>query len=94
VSIKSNDGDPLLISNLQGQGQTSNELRKNGEHTSTRQAGTMDQEGGSGLTGERNAEAKRLMTDKADHGPVTGNEADMEGAEGKESVRAEELASS
>lgn len=83
-----------MISIFLGQGQTSNELRQDGEHTSTRQAGTTEQEGGSGLTGEPNAEAKRLMTDKADHGPTTGNEADTEGAEGKESVRAEELASS
>lgn len=54
----------------------------------------MDREGGSGLTGEPNAEAKRLMTDKEDHGPVTGHGADRDGAEDKEPVRAEEVASS
>jgi hypothetical protein len=76
-----------------GQGQTTNELRKDGEHTSTRQSGTMANEGGSGLTGEPNAEAKRLMTEKTDHGPITGHGADRQGAEDTEAVRSEELAS-
>jgi hypothetical protein len=54
----------------------------------------MDREGGSGLTGQPNAEAKRLMTNKVEHGPTTGHGADREGVEDKEAVRAEELASS
>jgi hypothetical protein len=69
-----------------GQGQTSNELRKDGEHTSKKQSGTTMQEGGSGLTGEPNAEAERLLTDKAEHGPITGHGVDREGAEDKEPV--------
>lgn len=76
-----------------GQGQTSNELRHDGEHTNKRQPQTTAQEGGSGLTGEPNAEARRLMTDKTDHGPITGHGADRMGAEDKEPVHSEQLAS-
>lgn len=63
-----------------GSGQTSSELRNEG------QSGLKGQEtGGSGMSGDQNAEARRLARDTTEHGPSSGREhnTNMEGAQDK-----------
>lgn len=79
-----------------GQGQTTSELRNEGQHHNKRQGlGNVGQaEGGSGLHGDESAEAKRLQSDH-----VGGNlnerefNASLKGAEDREPVQAEQVAS-
>lgn len=74
-----------------GSGQTAAD-DKNKRDAKTNQIGQG--EGGSGLTGEPNAEAQKLMQDQ-EPGPKTGKEfnVSLDGAESKEPVHAEQLQS-
>lgn len=82
-----------------GQGQTSNELRHEGGHTSSKQTSGLEgvgAEGGSGLHGDgMNAEFRRLQQD-ANHpsGPAAGraHNVSLDGAESKMPVASEQVA--
>lgn len=75
-----------------GQGQTSKELRGDGKKQRLGQVGQA--EGGSGLHGDLSAEAADLQKDHI-AGPTTAKEhnVSLEGAESKEPVAAEQVAS-
>lgn len=79
-----------------GSGQTSSELRNEGKSHNARDRQGLQglAEGGSGMQGEESAEAKNLQKDHVP-GPKTGNEhnVSLDGAESKESVDAEQVAS-
>jgi len=80
-----------------GQGQTSNEVKHDGQHTSKKVGSGLDgiATGGSGLRDEGSAEARRLERDTTEHGPNSAREhnATVAGSESKEPATAEEVAS-
>jgi len=80
-----------------GQGQTTNELKKDGKHTSTREASSPEGTGATGGGGLRDLgshEARRLADDHNDEGPIPSREhnATITGSESKDPVTAEEVA--
>jgi hypothetical protein len=78
-----------------GQGQTSNELRHDGKHTSSREAAGLEGVGGKGQKGVE-AELRRLGDERGfnEHGVKTARENNtvLPGAESAENVKDSELA--
>jgi len=77
-----------------GSGQTSASIRHDGKPKREREGKGLQGEGGTGMQGEESAEAKSLLRDHVG-GPNNAKQhnASFEGAESKESVTAEEVAS-
>ena len=81
-----------------GSGQTSSELRNEGQSTSKRDRTGLDgmASGGSGMRDDGSHASRALETDKAGSGPVTGHDAtgdaSIEGAEAQVPVTADEVA--
>ena len=77
-----------------GSGQTSTELRNEGQHTSKRDRTGLDgmTSGGSGLRDDGSHTSRALETEKTDSGPTIGHNVSIEGAEEQVPVTAEEVA--
>ena len=77
-----------------GQGQTSTEIRKEGQHTNKREGVGLQAEGGSGLTGDKSQEFKKLAEDRPfdSQDSKTARGGDAEGTESKPVVGSEQLA--
>jgi hypothetical protein len=78
------------------QGETSTEIHHDGRHKrkKEREGLTGLAQGGSGLRGEENAEARRLLRDDNEHGPRSARQhnATLDGAEGNAPAREEDVA--
>ncbi|KAL6244552.1 hypothetical protein RBB50_008794 [Rhinocladiella similis] len=78
-----------------GQGQTSTEVRHEGQHTASKAPSGPEgagATGGSGLHGDVNTEFRRLAQDDHPRGPRSGHNVTLQGAEDKEPVRDVEVA--